>query len=139
MPNPTREDTWLITVAIEGRDMGIFDKKEGGEIDSEENKYPPGGLQAEISLGGRQTFGELTCSRYYDTQRDHPLAGWLHQMVGAGRSAVGVTPLDFLGNPRGAPLVYSGILKTFNIPDIDSESGDAALLELAFTVDGVSP
>jgi hypothetical protein len=139
MPNPTREDTWLITLALEGRDLGIFDKLEGGEIDSEENKYPPGGLQTEISLGGRKTYGELTASRYYDTQRDHPLMGWMHSVVGGGRGSIGATPLDFLGNPSGSPIVYSGILKTLTRPDIDSESGDAAILALAFTIDGVSP
>lgn len=139
MPNPTREDTWLITVNLEGRDLGIFDKLEGGEIDSEENKYPPGGLQSEISLGGRRTYGEITASRYYDSQRDHTIMGWLHANTGSGRASIGATPLDFHGNPQGSPIVYSAILKTCTRPDIDSESGDAALLELAFTVDGIAP
>lgn len=140
MPNPTREDTWLVTINLEGRDLGIFDKREGGEIDSEENKYPPGGLQAEISLGGRRVYGEMTCSRYYDRERDHPIRGWLHSLVGSGRASIGVTPLDFHANPAaGGPTVHTGTLKTFTMPDVDSESGDAALLALAFTIDGVSP
>jgi hypothetical protein len=51
--NPERQDTWLVTAVLEGKDLGIFDKKEGGEVDSDENKYPLGGMLGEISLGGR--------------------------------------------------------------------------------------
>jgi len=137
MPNPTREDTWLVTLNIEGRDLGIFDKLEGCEVDSEENKYPPGGMLPELSLGGRQTIGELTVSRYYDTQRDHTIFAWLRQQAGAGRVSISVVPLDFQGNPAGSPLVYTGTVKTVNLPDIDSESGDAALMEVAITPDGL--
>ena len=137
MPNPTREDTWLVTINIEGRDLGIFDKLEGGEVDSDENKYYPGGMAPEISLGGRQTIGELTASRYYDTQRDHPIFAWIRQQAGAGRGIVSAVPLDFHGNPAGPPIVYTGIVKTANLPDIDSESGDAAVMEIAFTPDGL--
>jgi hypothetical protein len=139
MANPTRQDTWLVTLSLEGRDLGVWDKKSGGEIDSDENKYPPGGLQPEISLGGHKTYGELTMSRYYDTQRDHPIFGWFHSQVGAGRGAIGMTPLDFHGNPQGAPIVAGGTLKTYTPPEVDNESGDAALVELAFTIDTYSP
>lgn len=139
--NPEREDTWLITCHLEGKDLGIFDKKEGGEIDSDENKYPLGGMQGEISLGGRRTYGELTISRYYDFDRDHPNFGFLHKNVGVGLASIGVTPLDLHGNPQtpSADVTYQCTLRTFTMPDIDNESQDAAIMELVFTVYGVAP
>jgi hypothetical protein len=70
---PTREDTWLITCSVDGRDLGVFDTKSGGELDSEEAKYKPGGMAAEISLGGSRTYGNLTITRYADYVRDWPL------------------------------------------------------------------
>jgi hypothetical protein len=137
--NPERQDTWLVTCVLEGKDLGIFDKKSGGEVDSDENKYPLGGMLGEISLGGRKTIGELTISRYYDADRDDPLFGFLNAQVGAGVATVGVVPLDFHGNPQGGPVVYSCTLRTFTPPEVDNESQDAAMLELVFTAYAVVP
>jgi hypothetical protein len=135
---PTREDTWLITCAVDGRDLGVFDTKSGGEIDSEESKYKPGGMAAEISLGGTKTYGNLTITRYCDRVRDWPLLKWLAGRVGGTRGAVGITPLSPLGERAGEPLAYSGTFKTMTPPDIDSTGTDAAMLTLEFTIDGVA-
>lgn len=137
-PAPTREDTYLITCAIDGRDMGVFDTKSGGELDSEEAKYKPGGMVGEISLGGSRTFGNLTITRYCDFVRDWPVLKWLAARVGAGRGSIGITPLTVNGERAGEPLVYGGTLKTTTPPDIDSTGGDAAMLTLEFTIDGVA-
>lgn len=137
-PAPTREDTWLITAALDGRDLGVFDTKSGGELDSEEAKYKPGGMAQEISLGGSRTFGNLTISRYCDYVRDWPLIKWLSTRVGAGRGAIGLTPLTVNGERAGDPLTYSGTLKTATPPDLDSTGTDAAMLTLEFTIDGVA-
>jgi hypothetical protein len=72
VPVPVREDTVLVTVSVDDRDLGIFDQKTGGEIDSEESKYNPGGMVGEISLGGRRTIGNVTVERYYDALRSRP-------------------------------------------------------------------
>lgn len=137
-PAPTREDTWLITAAVEGRDLGIFDTASGGELDSEESKYKPGGMQPEISLGGSLTIGNLTITRYCDRARDWPVIKWLLAQRGAGRGAIGITPLDPTGARSGDPLVYGGTLKTVTPPEIDSTGTDAAMLSLEFTCDGVA-
>lgn len=133
---PTREDTWLISLSIDGRDLEVWDKISGGEVDSEESKYRPGGMAAEISLGGTRTIGEITISREYDRLRDHPLLSWLFNRVGAGRCVIGRQPLDYNGAPSGNPTTYTGTLKTVTPPDVDSMSNDPALLELAVTPDG---
>jgi hypothetical protein len=132
----TREDTVLVTVSVDDRDLGIFDQKSGGEIDSEESKYNPGGMVGEISLGGRRTIGNVTCERYYDALRDHPLIGWLATRVGGSRVKVGYVPKDAAGVTRGDPYTYSGTLKTVSPPDADSTGNDAAKWSIEVTCDG---
>lgn len=135
MPVPTREDTHNVTASVDGRDLGLFDQKSGGEIDSEEQKYNPGGMIGEISLGGRRTIGNVTIERYYDALRDHPLVPWLASRVGAARGVIGVTPRDAYGIVQGDPITYAGTLKTVSPPDIDSTGTDAAKMSLEFTID----
>jgi hypothetical protein len=144
-PQPTREDTHLLTLSLDGgpalgiKDLGIWDAKEGGEIDSEENKYKPGGMAAEISLGGTKTLGNITFRRYYDWLRDDPIMGFLIRCVGAGRGALGIQMLDVHGSPQGGLLGYGGTLKAVVPPDLDSTSNDPAMLACEFTIDTVIP
>jgi hypothetical protein len=139
MPTPERQDTWLVTAVLEGRDLGIFDSTDGGDLDSDENKYPLGGMLGEISLGGHKSVGELTIVRYYDFARDHPMVGFYNYHTGVGRGQVGFTPLDFRGIPRGAPFLYVGTLKTFVLPTVDNTSQDAATMELHWTIERLLP
>jgi hypothetical protein len=133
---PTREDTWLISLSIDGRDLEVWDSLDGGEIDSDESKYRPGGLQSEVSLGGTRTVGNITLGRNYDYLRDHPMLPWLVSRVGAGRCVIGRQPLDFNGVPQGAPTRYTGTLKTVTPPGIDSMSNDPTKIEVEITIDG---
>ena len=48
MPVPTRQDTHNVTVSVDGRQIGLFDTKSGGELDSEENLYNPGGMLGQV-------------------------------------------------------------------------------------------
>lgn len=130
----SREDQYNVTVSVKRggvtKDLGTFDKQTGGEVDSEETKFAPGGMAETISLGGRKTVGNVTVSRLYDLSRDHGNAGWL--IAGAGKAEVTVTKtsLDVDGNAWGQPLVYQGKLKAVTLPEPDSESSDPALFEL---------
>ena len=140
---PTREDTWLITLTIEGsgpgdpdRDMGVWDTFDGGEADSDDNKYRPGGMAAEISLGGTITIGNITVSRMCDRVRDWPQIKWMMGRVGKARIVLALTPLDLNGARNGSPLTYTGTLKTVTPPTVDSTGGDAAMLEVECTIDG---
>lgn len=138
MPNPTRADTWLHTVVINNEPLGVFDTGSGFEADSEEAKYRPGGMDVELSLGGRRTLSNVTVSRYYDIFRDGPLTKWLFNSVGQARGTVSRQAMTFQGQPVGETMWFTGTLKRVNVPDIDSMSNDAALFELEFTVDTVA-
>lgn len=131
-----RQDQNAVTFSVDGVDLGVWDKLSGGEVDSEETRYKPGGMGAPITLGGSVEVGELTVSRLYVLARDHDRIHWLISRVGKGVATVARQPLDADGNAYGAPLVYAGTLKTVNPGEIDSESSDALLVECAVTPAG---
>lgn len=132
----SRQDQYAITMSVDGVDTGVWDKLTGGEIDSEETKFKPGGMGASVSLGGSVEVGNLTISRLYGLTRDHDRVHALISRVGKAAVVINRQPLDADGNAYGRPLVYTGTLKTVTPPEVDSESSDAALLECEVTPAG---
>jgi hypothetical protein len=132
----SRADQYDVRVTVDGTNLATFDKMTGGEIDSEETTYKPGAMGARIALGGSTNVGNVTVSVLYDLSRIHQLMHWLIGRVGKGTIVVNKQPLDTDGNAFGRPLVYSGRLKQVNPPEVDSESSDAALLEIEMTPTG---
>lgn len=145
----TRKDTFKVGVLIENLDpnavnatqlidLEVWDKKTGGEVDSEEYKYSPGGMADSISLGGRKVVNNLVVSRLYKLDRDHRKMGSrLINGVGRARMTVHQLPLDINGNAFGTPpITWNGTLKRVTFPEVDSESSDAALIEIEITVEG---
>lgn len=133
---PTRQDTWRIHLTVNGKNWGVWDKKDGGEIDSDEFKYKPGGMAPHVSLGGTRTTGNLTLTRLYRLARDHSRRKELINGVGRADVVASIQPLDVDGNAYGEPMVYRGTLKRVTFPTIDSESSDPGLIEIEVTTDG---
>jgi len=144
-----RLDTWLVTLQVEHPHQpgkwikyGIWDTRTGGEIDSEERLYYPGGMRPPYSLGGRITPGQLTLSRNYRLGRDHdgptgsPGIQQLIDAAGVSRVRVSAQPMDRYKNVYGKPIVWNGTLKTVTLPEHNSEStSDPGMLELVCTID----
>jgi hypothetical protein len=139
---PTRQDTHRINVRIadpKSGDMvnyGTWDKWAGGDLDSDETKYYPGGMAPPVSLGGRRTVGNVTVSRLYRLERDHDVLQQLFDSAGKSKAILHRQPLDIEGHAYGKAIVYNARLKHVTPPDLDSEQSGAALLQLEFTVDG---
>lgn len=134
----SREDQYNVSVVIAGTNLGTFDTMDGGEIDSEELKYRPGGMAPQISLGGSKSISNVTVGRLYDLARDHSLVAFLDGQVGKGAATVTKQPLDTDGNAFGKPIVYTGKLKQLTLPGHNSESSDAAMIELEISVSGMA-
>jgi hypothetical protein len=132
---PTRQDTYRVTVSVDGKSWDVWDKMSGGEVDSAEYKYKPGGMAPTVSLGGTKTTGNITVSRLYRLVRDHDHLQTLFNNVGRGGVVVKKQPLDIDGHAYGKPIVYTGILKTVTPPAVDSESTDPGMLEIVITTD----
>jgi hypothetical protein len=137
MPITSREDQYAVTVQVDAVSLGTFDKLSGGELDSEETKYRPGGMGAEVSLGGPKTVTNITVSRIYSLDADHSTnLSTLKASVGKGVATVTKQPLDADGNTYGSPIVYTGVLKNVKLPDHDSGSNDPGMLELEISTNG---
>jgi hypothetical protein len=138
MPAPTTQKTWRVSLTIDGRDCGVWDKKSGGKIGSPILTYPPGGMEPQISLpGATQTVDTITISRYYDRVRDHDnLLGFLLARSGKGRAVVKQRPLDDDGNGYGRSIVTTGRLQSVEPPATDNESDTPAMLTLEIAPDG---
>lgn len=132
----SRQDQFAITLEVGGVEWGFWDKKTGGELDSDEVKYYPGATDQSVTLGGRVTPGNVTLQRLYDRRDDHPRIGSLLGAVGKQPAKVTQRPLDKNGTPFGKRVVWLGTLKRVLIPDVDSEATGAALLEVEITVAG---
>lgn len=132
----SRLDQYDVGVIVDGENLGTFDKFAGGEIDSEETTYKLGGMGARVSLGGSVNVGNVTVSTLYDLTRIHSIVHKLIAKVGKADVVINKQPLDVDGNAFGRPLTYRGKLKQVHPPEPDSESSDAALLELEVTATG---
>jgi hypothetical protein len=134
----SRLDQYDVSVSINGTNFGTFDKMTGGDIDSEELKYKPGAMATEISLGGPVTIANITVSRLYVLNRDHPQVATWKAAVGKGAVTVRKQPLDVNKVPFGNPITYTGTLKSLKLPEPDSEgSGTAGIVEMEVTCNGV--
>lgn len=128
------ENNVHVTVSVSGRELGTFDSRSGGESDSTERKYSPGGMAEQVSLGGRKQVTNVTVGRLYDIDRDGPLRVFLEPLVGRAPAMVIVEQtLDVDGNPQGPKTVYSGTFKRYVPFDHDSESEDPAVFQLEQT------
>ena len=132
----SRQDQYDVRVVVDDRDLGTWDKLTGGEVDSEELTFKPGAMGSRISLGGSVNLGNVTVSALYDLTRIHAVVHWLIGRVGKATVVITKQPLDVDGNAWGKPLTYRGKLKQINPPEHDSESNDAALVELEMTPAG---
>lgn len=143
---PTRADTFQVNVQVEDvrhpnrimLNCGTWDKRGGGALDSEELRYKPGGMASAISLGGSKNVDNVTVSRLYRIVRDHTdLLQRLFNGVGKAKMVVSQQPLDISGDGTGVrPIVWRGTLKRCTPPEHDSESSEAAMIELEMTIEG---
>lgn len=134
--NGTRQDTWVVRLTVDGENWGIWDKKTGGDSDSETTTYYPGGMKDQDDLGGRSTVGNITLQRNYDRIDDHARIQRLLNRQGKATVTISQRPMDQDGNEYGKSIHWNGRLKRVLPPDVDSESSTAALLEIECTIKG---
>ena len=132
----TRQDTFVVRLTVNGADFGVWDKKTGGELDSEATIYFPGGMRQQQDLGGRKNAGNVTLQRLYDRIDDHDRISILLNASGRGKVTVSQRPMDENANEYGKSIVWNGRLKRVSPPDVDSESSTAALIEVEVSVKG---
>lgn len=131
-----REDKFSVRLYVDGvGDLGPWDRKSGGEVDSEETTYRLGGSPDRISLGGPVGTGNLTLARLYD-ENAHAVYHRLAAVAGRANATVVMQPLDENDYAFGRPIVWRCKLKRVSAPDYDSNGNAASLIEVELTVNG---
>jgi len=149
-----RSDTWRVEASLiigDGNDaasidLGTWDKKTGGAIDSDTLVYYPGGMESPIALGGRRTTDNVTLTRRYgsdifDQVSPTPMGnlstmGALNVMAGRGVVRITQTPLDNDGKAWGNQQIFNGTLKRVQFPEADNEGGAASVIEIEVSIKG---
>lgn len=130
----TRQDTFITRVFLNNAYMGVFDKRTGGALDSDDVTYYPGGMADRVSLGGRKTTDNVVLQRLYDLQDDHDKINTWFNAVGKGTVVIEQRPMDENENEYGKALIWIGKLKRVFVPEPDSEGTGAAMLEIEISV-----
>lgn len=120
----------LVTVAVDGVSLGVFDTRTGGETSAEVSKYRPGGMAKQKTRGGLPDQGDVTVTREWENERDNEVERILRNRAGRAPMSVSDQPLDDNGIPFGKPKVWIGRLQSVNGGDSDSNSNDGKMLEL---------
>src|SRR5262252_4038392 len=105
------EANFNVTVTVDGKSLGTWDKCTGGEIDSDEVRYKPGAMGSPVSLGGMINIANVVVTRMFDLQRDGTIIHWLIGRTGKGLIVIKKQPLDADGNAFGRAINYQGKLK----------------------------
>lgn len=124
----------LITASVNGKSIGVFDTRSGGETTAPLAKYRPGGSRTEVIDAARPTTGDVTIGRRYDTKRDSALERDLRNKVGRASITITEQPLDVDGVKFGKPVVYSGKLSSVAVDDADSNSDETRMITIVAVV-----
>lgn len=139
MADSLRQDQASVSLTVDGTKLPfIFNRREGGNTDSEESKTFPGGMRPQKAHGGPQTVENVTLAGEFIPQQDHEGLRWLRSRAGKGVVSASEQLLDVDGNAFGRPDTWTGVLKSVNTGDYDASSGDPRELEVEVSTDGVA-
>lgn len=139
----TQEQNYSVVLYVGGSDvasaksLGVWDKFEGGEIDSEAKTYRPGGMADAEVLSSLPSVGEVTVSKGFNAERDGATKKWMNSQIGSF-AAVVKTPLK----PDKSPVIegqetFVGVLKGLSTPAHDSEGDSVSMIEATVVVKGL--
>lgn len=115
--------------------LGVFDKRTGGDTQSQPPKHRPGGGGPEKSYAALPTYADVVVSRVYERSRDHELMRTLGNNAGRVKATVTEQPLDDDFHAWGSPVIWRGRLSTTKPGDYDSTSSAVRMLELTVIVE----
>jgi len=131
------EQQWLASLVVGGYDYGVFDTFTGGDVSAPAVKHRPGGMGPEVTYNSLPNFSDISVSRVYATQRDHPLVQQLHNAVGRQLASVTLQPLDDNGVPWGSARVYQGRIIAVKDGKTDSNSNSPRVFEVDIVVETI--
>jgi hypothetical protein len=136
-PDGTVEQRMLVHLTVDGVDLGVWDTWSGAEKDTDSTKYRSGGNPDQESLGGGNTFSDLTITRNYRLSRDRSIEAFLYKSAGTGAAKASKTMLDRKYVAYGNPITVNGVLKTYAGPNADSNANNPAMLSVTIEVNSI--
>lgn len=139
MPSSTqRQDQAACTLTVNGRELPfVFNKRDGGMVDSEESKTNPGGGRRQRAHTGTATVENVTLAGEMVPDRDHETIQWLKGLIGTEPEA-GVVEhaLDANMAPYKILNTWTGLAKSINTGSYDANSSDPREFEVEVSTHG---
>jgi hypothetical protein len=139
----TQEQNYSVALYVGGdsistaTSLGVWDKFEGGEIDSETKTYRPGGMADAEVIAGLPATGEVTISKGFNAEKDGVTKKWLNSQIGKYAAAI-KTPLKADKTAiKEAQETYVGVIKSVKPSTHDSEGDNVSMIEVTLTVKGL--
>jgi hypothetical protein len=142
MPTSTqRQDQASCSLTVNGRELPfVFNKRDGGMVDSEESKTFPGGGRKQQAHTGSATVENVTLTGEMVPDRDHDDVKWLKSLIGSEPEAgVVENALDANGAAYRVLDSWTGLLKSVNTGNYDANSSDPREFEVEVSTHGVVP
>lgn len=127
----------LITAVVNGKPVGEFATRTGGESSGEVGKYRPSAGAKQRTRKGLTDNADVTITREMETE-DYDLVRDLRKVAGRGSIVITDQPLDDDDVAFGRPTIFTGTLMSANGGDVDANSNDARDLELVAVITEVS-
>jgi hypothetical protein len=121
---------------VDGRSIGQFDTRSGGEVTGGAQKRRSAGMGPFKQRAGLPDYTDLTVTKVLDG--DWSEARRLQTRAGKAEMVVSDFTLDDNGQRFGRPVTFTGKLQNVVLPDADSQSTEHEMLTLVMQVRAVS-
>ncbi|MCD2193520.1 hypothetical protein LQ327_09005 [Actinomycetospora endophytica] len=136
------EQMYLTTVHIDDPafgDLGVWDKRTGGDTQIAATKHRPGGMGPEKTYRSLPTYSDITVTRVIEPDRgDYELFRRLKSAAGRVYGTVTEQPLDDDGHPQGDPSSWYGRLANCKPGQTDSNGTAIRSMEVDFHVETIT-
>jgi len=136
------EQFFLVNVHVDDPafgDLGVWDKRTGGDTTIAAVKHRPGGLGPEKMYRSLPTFSAVVVTRVLEQDRgDYELVRRLKNAAGRVYGTVTETPLGDDGHPYGTPMSWYGRLGNVKPGQVDSNGTAVRMVEVDFEVESIS-
>jgi hypothetical protein len=138
-PTVYTSNQWRIQLSFPNGELVMdtvsWDKATGGDITPANEKYNPGGMGAQVAVGGLRTREDLTIERAWSDALIQSFVA-LDNQSGSARVAVGLTPMKAdRKTANGNTITYTGLLGKVTRPDSDSSTSKVDTLKVVVTCD----
>jgi hypothetical protein len=128
----------LVTVAINGVTIGVFDTLTGGDVTAPPTKFRSGGQYNETSYQTLPKYSDISVARVVNLAVDWEVIRGLRQLAGRVPMTVTVQPLDADLNAYGESQTATGLFLGVKGIHIDSNSEAIQEFTLDMSVDSWS-